>query len=176
MPWPSHWVPADRRSCCSRVRSQRWTVTTCRSSTAPSCRLFSFARRSVRTPKAVSKSYVLQKLAMNVTCSAQRVSTAPYPPNMAGARDTDSLLFSDPVAMIRAGVLFVPHFPMRGPTEVSGRTLCTREGRSARAVRVRFGYRNVDDFGRVDKYARSTELPARCTWARTVAECPAWRA
>jgi general secretion pathway protein J len=98
-------------------------------------------------------------------------STAPYPPNMAGARDTNSLLFSDPVAMIRAAVRVA--FSYAGPDRV-WKDAWHQEGGIPRAVRVR-----LRDIGTSTTLAVSTstlvhaELPARCTWARTVAECPA---
>jgi len=98
-------------------------------------------------------------------------STAPYPPNMTGARDTNSLLFSDPVVVIRAAVRVT--FSYAGPDRV-WRDAWHQEGVIPRAVRVR-----LRDIGTSTTLAVSTstlvhaELPARCTWARTVAECPA---
>jgi general secretion pathway protein J len=98
-------------------------------------------------------------------------STAPYPPDMAGARDINSLLFSDPVAVIRAAVRVT--FSYAGPDRV-WRDTWHQEGGLPRAVRVR-----LRDIGTSTTLAVSTstlvhaELPARCAWARTVAECPA---
>ena len=98
-------------------------------------------------------------------------STAPYPPNMAGARDINSLLFSDPVAVIRAAVRVT--FSYAGPDRV-WRDTWHQEGELPRAVRVR-----LRDIGTSTTLAVSTstlvhaELPARCAWARTIAECPA---
>jgi general secretion pathway protein J len=98
-------------------------------------------------------------------------STAPYPPDMAGARDINSLLFSGPVAVIRAAVRVT--FSYAGPDRV-WRDVWHQEGVLPRAVRLR-----LRDIGTSTTLAVSTstlvhaELPARCTWARTVAECPA---
>jgi general secretion pathway protein J len=98
-------------------------------------------------------------------------STAPYPPNIAGVGDINSLLFSDPVVVIRALVRFA--FSYAGPDRV-WRDAWHQEGEIPRAVRVR-----LRDLGTSTTLAVSTstlvhaELPARCTWAKTIAECPA---
>jgi general secretion pathway protein J len=97
-------------------------------------------------------------------------STAPFLPNMVDAGGTDALLFSNPVVVIRAPYRVA--FSYAGPDRV-WRDAWHEGARLPRAVRVR-----LRDLATSTTLAVSTstlihaELPARCTWAKTIAECP----
>jgi len=97
-------------------------------------------------------------------------STAPFSPGMGGARDAEAMLFTNPVSIIRAPLRL--SFSYSGPDRVWQPTW---HGKSQlpRAVRVR-----LRDLATSETLAVSTstiihaELPAHCTWAKSVAECP----
>jgi general secretion pathway protein J len=97
-------------------------------------------------------------------------STAEYPPRSGGSRAIDGLLFSNPVAMIRAPYRVA--FSYAGPDR-AWRDSWRGQAELPRAVRVR-----LRDIATSTTLAVSTstmvhaELPARCTYATTVADCP----
>jgi general secretion pathway protein J len=97
-------------------------------------------------------------------------STAPFAPNLKDANGTDGILFSNPVVMLRAPYRVT--FSYAGPDRVWQDTWRGRP-ELPRAVRVR-----VRDMATSMTLAVSTstlihaELPARCTWAKTLAQCP----
>ena len=96
--------------------------------------------------------------------------TAPFASMMGGARQSDQLNFSNPVVVIRAP--YRVSFSYAGPDRV-WRDTWRGAAQLPRAIRVR-----VRDAATSVTLAVSTstlvraELPARCTVARTIAECP----
>jgi general secretion pathway protein J len=95
--------------------------------------------------------------------------TAPFAPITGGARASDQLSFSNPVVVIRAP--YRVSFSYAGPDRV-WRDTWRGAAQLPRAIRVR-----VRDAATSVTLAVSTstlvraELPARCTAARTIAEC-----
>lgn len=98
-------------------------------------------------------------------------STAAFSPNMAGTGGTDGLFFSNPVAVARA--------PYRVTFSYAGidrvwRDTWHQQSELPRAVRIR-----LRDIVTSTILAVSTsilvhaELPVHCTWAKSIAECPA---
>ena len=96
--------------------------------------------------------------------------TAPFAPITGGTRASDQLNFSNPVVVIRAP--YRVSFSYAGPDRV-WRDTWRGAAQLPRAIRVR-----VRDAATSVTLAVSTstlvraELPARCTVARTIAECP----
>jgi general secretion pathway protein J len=97
-------------------------------------------------------------------------STAPFLPNMVDAHGTDALLFANPVVVVRAPYRVA--FSYAGPDRV-WRDTWHEKATLPRAVRVR-----LRDIATSTTLAVSTttlihaELPARCTWVKTIADCP----
>lgn len=98
-------------------------------------------------------------------------STAPFSPNVAGTGSVDGLLYSNPVAVIRA--------PYRVTFSYAGidrvwRDTWHNQTELPRAVRIR-----LRDILTSTTLAVSTstlihaELPVHCTWAKSISECPA---
>lgn len=98
-------------------------------------------------------------------------STAPFSPNVAGTGSADGLLYSNPVAVIRA--------PYRVTFSYAGidrvwRDTWHEQTELPRAVRIR-----LRDILTSTTLAVSTstlihaELPAHCVWAKSTSECPA---
>jgi general secretion pathway protein J len=98
-------------------------------------------------------------------------STAPFAPGGVDAGGADTILFSNPVAMVRGP--FGVAFSYAGPDRV-WRDQWRQQPVLPRAVRVL-----LRDLATSTTLAVSTttmvhaELPASCTWARTVDDCPA---